>query len=171
MGKTNVISIAITIKRTPILSATIHDIFELILNILFIPIKAIIGEYIASINIMFVVNCICWISFVLRVISEAVEKLDISSLEKFNIFLYKLFLKLEPIFEAIKLAIKLPSILEIAPINVYTNILYPIDKIYLFLILSMFILFFSYSVLTKLAPIVFLYISAFLDNFFITSSL
>ena len=117
------ISIAITIKRTPILSATIHDIFELILNILFIPIKAIIGEYIASINIMFVVNCICWISFVLRVISEAVEKLDISSLEKFNIFLYKLFLKLEPIFEAIKLAIKLPSILEIAPINVYTNIL------------------------------------------------
>ena len=120
---------------------------------------------------MFVVNCICWISFVLRVISEAVEKLDISSLEKFNIFLYKLFLKLEPIFEAIKLAVKLPSILEIAPISVYANILYPIDKIYLFLILSMFILFFSYSVLTKLAPIVFLYISAFLDNFFITSSL
>ena len=77
---------ATAIPRIQVMDASVFSTFST-------PPIPRIGAYKTIRNNMVNTICTCWISFVLLVIRDAVEKLSISLLEKDNTFRYTLFLR------------------------------------------------------------------------------
>ncbi len=131
--------------------AIIQDMDELLSRARIIPPMPIMG---AKKNVLIKTTtsiCICVISFVVLVISDAVENLSISTLEKLRTLANTSLRKLRE-SPAATLEPKKPTpTIQMALIIDMSNIIIPVRIMYLFWILSMFISSALYSAFT--API------------------
>ena len=98
------IAIRVPTSRTMAVTATamIQDMPVLVWDTLMMPPMPRTGAYSTMRSSMTQTICTCWMSFVLRVISEAVEKRSVSPPEKETTFLNTLPLRSRPIAAAVR---------------------------------------------------------------------
>ena len=101
----------------------------LLFNTLIKPPIPTIGAYTTTLNNIAIKFCICCISFVLRVISDAVENALNSSMEKPKTFLKTLFLRFCPNLAATLDDKYIIIIAAIILINAIPNICIPVNSI------------------------------------------